>query len=162
MSDKKLILDVCSGGRMMWFDKLNPHALFLDCRDVEKGFVDQRPNFHVHPDMVMDFRNLKFPDKSFKMVVFDPPHLHSLGVNSYMAKKYGKLDKNTWREYIGSGFKECWRVLEDHGVLIFKWNSNDISVAEVLKIFPVRPLFGHTTNNKLHTHWCTFMKMEGQ
>ena len=146
----------------MWFDKLNPNTLFLDFRRIESGFVKERPNFHINPDKIMDFRDLKFKDKSFKMVVFDPPHFHSLGENSYMAKKYGKLDRNNWREYIGSGFKECWRVLDDFGVLIFKWNENDIPLCEVLKVFPVRPLFGHTTNNKNHTHWCTFMKIGEQ
>lgn len=155
----KIILDVCSGGRMMWFDKLNPNTLFLDHRKIEPGFVKDRPNFQVNPDKIMDFRNLKFKDGTFKMVVFDPPHLYSLGENSYMAKKYGKLDKNSWREYIGYGFNECWRVLDDFGVLIFKWNENDIPLSEVLKVFPVRPLFGHTTNKKNYTHWCTFMKI---
>ena len=73
-SMKKLVLDATCGGRMMWFDKQNPIAMFVDQRDVDPGFVQQRPNFSVKPDAIMDFRHLEFADNTFHLVVFDPPH----------------------------------------------------------------------------------------
>lgn len=35
MKSDKLILDACCGPRMMWFDKQNPLAVFMDIRDEE-------------------------------------------------------------------------------------------------------------------------------
>lgn len=35
MKTDKLILDACCGPRMMWFDKRNPQAVFMDIRDEE-------------------------------------------------------------------------------------------------------------------------------
>lgn len=157
---KKLVLDATCGGRMMWFDKQNPIAIFVDQRDVDPGFVQQRPNFSVKPDAVMDFRHLEFDDNTFQLVVFDPPHLKSnAGDNSYMAKKYGKLPKD-WQGYIRDGFAECMRVVRLNGVVIFKWNETQIPTAKIIEAIGVQPLFGHTTNNKGITKWLCFMKTD--
>lgn len=40
MEQRKLILDVCCGSRMFWFDKKNPLALFTDIRDFEDTLCD--------------------------------------------------------------------------------------------------------------------------
>ena len=64
----------------------------------------------IKPDVIADFTNLPFEDNSFYMVVFDPPHLKTLGATSWMAKKYGKLPKD-WQSLIHDGFTECMRVL---------------------------------------------------
>jgi hypothetical protein len=69
----KFILDACCSGRMMWFDKKHPNAIYIDIREEEKGLSSRRPEFCVKPDMIMDFRDLKFPDKSFKLIAWDPP-----------------------------------------------------------------------------------------
>lgn len=74
----KTILDACCGGRTFWFDKENPNVLFIDKYPRDKGCVEARPNFECKPDQVMDFTQLEFLDKTFKMVVFDPPHLSTL------------------------------------------------------------------------------------
>lgn len=148
--ESKIILDACCGVRAFWFDKENPHVLFADKRVMQPG------TRRCLPDKVMDFRNMYIPDKSFKMVVFDPPHLF-VGENSFMAKVYGALDKETWREDLRKGFSECFRVLEDYGVLIFKWNEYDVPLREVLKLTDEKPLFGHPSAQK--THWVTFMKI---
>lgn len=107
-----------------------------------------------------DFRKDKmpFPDKSFKMVVYDPPHLTSGSEKSVINKKYGILNKETWKEDIVAGFNECWRVLDDNGVLIFKWNNANKSATELIKAFPVDPLFGDFTGKTGKTIWMTFMK----
>lgn len=145
----KYILDVCCGSKMFWFDKNNPDTLFLDIRDEEHILCDGR-KLEIKPDKIMDFRKLELEDASFKLVVFDPPHLTKLGKNSWMAKKYGVLDEN-WREDLKLGFDECMRVLEPGGVLVFKWSSRDIKVKDVLKVFRQTPLFGHTTSRGGHT-----------
>lgn len=154
----KLILDATCGGRTIWFQKEHPAALYIDIRELEKGEHDHRPNFCVSPDMIADFRDLPFADKSFKLIVWDPPHLKGLQETSHMAVKYGCLNAETWQEDLRQGFAELWRVLDDHGVLIFKWNERQIPLKQIFKLFGQEPLFGHTTGSKSQTHWCTFMK----
>lgn len=144
----------------MWFDKRHPNALYIDKEERLKGCIEQRPEFEVKPDMLADFRALPFPDQSFKLVVWDPPHIRNLGRTSIMRKKFGSLEPATWQNDLAAGFRECWRVLKDDGVLIFKWNDADIKVSQVLDLFPVRPLFGHPTAKQGKTHWCCFMKIK--
>jgi len=160
---EKLILDACCGGRMFWFDKQNPNVLFQDIRQGEKGIVCPiRPSFEVKPDVIGDFRSMSYHDKSFKMVVFDPPHLLSGGKTGWQVQKYGLMNKQTWKEDLSYGFKECWRVLEDYGVLVFKWNEESIPIQKVLELFPEQPLFGHPTAKSGKTKWCVFMKIVKQ
>lgn len=153
----KFILDACCGNRMFWFIKNQPNTLYVDIRKEEKGLSELRPNFDVQPDEIMDFRALKLTSKTFKLVVFDPPHLF-LSPTSEMRRKYGTLDKRSWKEDLTKGFNECWRVLEDYGILIFKWNESQIKIKEVLELFPIIPLFGHPSGSKSKTHWVCFMK----
>ncbi len=157
----KFILDACCGGRHFWFNPKHPNALYVDNRVCEKGHYPARPNHDVKPDKVVDFRDMPFTDKRFKLVVFDPPHVTQAGESGWIAKKYGTLNKETWREDLKKGFNECWRVLEDYGVLIFKWNETSIKFAEVLKCFDVQPLFGHPTAKAGKTKWFCFMKIPG-
>lgn len=157
----KKILDVCCGGRRFWFDKKHPDTLYLDNRPLEPRMVGKGKNARIHdctPDKVMDFRKLDLPDNSFSLVVFDPPHFNTLGSKSYMAIKYGTLNKSTWRDDLRAGFAECFRVLKKDGVLIFKWNEYDIRLSEVLALTPVKPLFGHPSGKTQKTHWVAFMK----
>lgn len=157
MSETKIILDACCGSRMFWFDKENPLTLFADIRDEEHTLCDGR-SLKVHPDIVSDFTDMPFLDESFKLVVFDPPHLLKVGQNSWLDKKYGKLPED-WPRVIKKGIDECFRVLEDYGVLIFKWNEDQITVREVLKAIGRQPLFGHTTGRHGKTMWMCFMKL---
>lgn len=73
----KKILDVCCGPRMFWFDKQNPDVVFMDIRRESFVACDGR-SIKVDPDVLGDFRDIPYPDKSFKLVVFDPPILTSL------------------------------------------------------------------------------------
>ena len=154
---QKKILDACCGGKMFWFDKNDKRVLFTDIRKEEKGFIKHRLSYEVNPDKIMDFRKMDFPDNSFKLVVFYPPHLQKLGKTIWMGKKYGILGEN-WKEDLQQGFKECFRVLEKNGILIFKWGERDVKISEVLKLTDEKPLFGHTTSAGGHTKWITFMK----
>ena len=154
----KPILDPCCGGKMFWFDKNNPNVMFCDKREEMHTLCDGRV-FEVKPDMICDFTDLPFADKQFKLVVFDPPHLLEIGQNSWMAKKYGKLPEN-WAELIKDGFNECLRVLDEYGVLIFKWSETQIPVSKIINVIGRNPLFGHKSGRLNKTHWLCFMKME--
>ena len=87
----KPILDVCCGGKMFYFDKNNPHVLFQDIREVETTLCDGR-YFEVKPDVIGDFRSMEYPDNTFAMVVFDPPHLLRNTGKSKFADIYGSLN----------------------------------------------------------------------
>ena len=150
----KYILDACCGSRMFWFDKQNPNVLFADNRELDTTLCDGRALI-VSPDEKIDFRNMPYESNSFKMVVFDPPHLIRAGEKSWLRQKYGILPEESWREYIEQGFNECMRVLEPYGVLIFKWNEEQIKTSEILKCINFKPLFG---DKRAKTHWMTFMK----
>lgn len=158
MNKRKIILDACCGGKMFWFDKNNKVVLFADMRDGDYTLCDGRI-ISVRPDIVTDFRNMPFPDNYFKMVVFDPPHLIQAGPNGWMAKRFGSLPKDGWQEYIKQGFDECWRVLDNFGSLIFKWNETDIPVSKILEVIEVKPLFGHKSGKQSRTYWMCFMKL---
>ena len=154
------ILDACCGGRQFWFDKQNPNVLFADCRVMPDKVVGSGKDARTRrclPDRVHDFRQMEYPDETFQLVVFDPPHLF-LGANSFMAQSYGSLNRDTWREDLSKGFGECFRVLKAGGVLIFKWNECDVPLSEVLKLTPNKPLFGHPSGKAKRTHWLAFWK----
>ena len=153
------ILDPCCGSKMFWHDRQNPDVLFGDNR-VENHILCDGRTLLIEPDVKLDFTDLPFVDNSFRMVVFDPPHLIYAGPKSWMAKKYGKLPKKTWQEDLRLGFAECFRVLDVEGVLVFKWNETQIRMTEVLELTPEKPLFGHLSGRKGVTHWQVFMKRE--
>jgi len=161
-----VVLDVCCGSRMMWFDKRDPRAIFVDRRsetiavtDRSHGRQDGQRVLRIEPDAVMDFRALSFPDASFRLVAFDPPHVVRAGPRSWLAAKYGKLGAD-WREDLRQGFAECFRVLQPGGVLVFKWNETQVRVSEVLALTPEKPLFGQVSGRGGLTHWLVFMKEE--
>lgn len=157
---KKLILDACCGGRMFWFNKKHPDTLYVDIRrepDFQTGKGVDNRHRAIEPDIVDDFRNLDLPDKSFSLVVFDPPHLFA-GRKSYYAQIYGTLGV-FWKDDLRKGFSECFRVLKKNGVLVFKWNESEIPLKEVLSLSAYPPLFGHPSGKKQNTHWVTFMKI---
>ncbi len=158
---QKRVLDVACGGRMFYFDKTDPRVLFCDNRKIKTTLCDGRP-FEVKPDIVADFTALPFENNTFRLVVFDPPHLikEKLALpTGWQQIKYGALYKN-WPEMLQKGFSECFRVLEPGGVLIFKWNETDIPVKEILKLTAETPLFGHKSGKRSNTHWICFMKEE--
>jgi ubiquinone/menaquinone biosynthesis C-methylase UbiE len=153
----KAIIDVCCGSKMFWFDRNNPDTVFMDIREFEDTLCDGR-KLIVKPDVVGDFKNIPFPDNTFKLAVFDPPHLINLGEASWMAKKYGKLHDG-WTAEIKQGFKECMRVLQPYGILVFKWNEEQIKVKDVLAAIEHKPLFG---DRRSKTLWMVFMKNAAQ
>lgn len=151
------VLDPASGSRMFYFDRDDDRVLFGDIRSESHVLCDGRA-LNITPDAIVDFRNLPFADGSFHVVVFDPPHLVNAGPKSWQAAKYGRLTKETWREDLRAGFAECFRVLADNGVLIFKWAEVQIPISQILPLTPARPLVGHRSGKQAKTHWVTFIK----
>jgi hypothetical protein len=146
---KKIILDATAGKRMMHPNKQNPHVLY----------IDQRPE--VKPDEVQDFRRLPYEDKQFKLVIIDPPHRSDNSPDSWFTRDYGSLNKETWKDDIKQGLSECWRVLEDYGVLVFKWNDHQYKTKHLYPLFPAEPIVQQITTNgtSSKTYWFLFMKI---
>jgi len=165
----KLILDATCGNRTIWFQKNEPHTVYCDIREesYEKRFGNalnkhgekKCRHLDVSPDIRCDFTNLPFESESFHLVVFDPPHIVNLGSDSWMRKAYGSLDGD-WKPMIRDGVDECFRVLKQNGVLIFKWSDISVSTREILNVIGREPLFGHRSGKKMNTHWMCFMKFE--
>lgn len=151
------ILDMCCGSRMFWFDKQDKRAVFSDIRAEEHTLCDGR-HLVISPDVIADFRALPFAENTFPVVVFDPPHLERVGDDARMGKKYGRLNKDSWRDDLRAGFAEAFRVLRPHGVLIFKWNETQIPVSQILALTDVKPIIGQRTGKNDKTHWIIFVK----
>ena len=109
---------------MFWFDKQNTNVEFCDNREVPYHEYYPQRYIEIKPDTVCDFTALPFEDKSFKLVVFDPPHLTWAGKTSWMALKYGCLDDG-WPQVLHDGFWECMRVLDDGQIDL--WATGDLA-----------------------------------
>lgn len=162
----KPVLDATCGSRMIWFNKNNELAVFVDKRELDNeaiwtsgdGKVTRYCN--IHPDIIADFTCLPFKDNTFYHVVFDPPHLIQGGDNAWMVKKYGKLNKDTWKRMLHDGFSECMRVLKPYGTLIFKWNETQIPVKDVITAIGAEPLYDNRSGKQGKTHWMAFIKVD--
>lgn len=153
------ILDVCCGSKMFWYDKEESHTTYMDIRGEVLTYTDRDVvrEVKINPDLVADFRDIPFADDSFDLVVFDPPHLIHVGDNSWLAKKYGKLDKNTWPQDLKLGFDECMRVLKPNGTMLFKWNENQIKIKDVFVVFEQQPILG---DKRSKTRWSVFVNVK--
>lgn len=155
------ILDVCCGSKMFWYDKEESHTTYMDIRGEVLTYTDRDVvrEVKINPDLVADFRDIPFADDSFDLVVFDPPHLIHVGDNSWLAKKYGKLDKNTWPQDLKLGFDECMRVLKPNGTMLFKWNEEQIKTKDVFEVFGQQPILG---DKRSKTRWSVFIKKRAE
>lgn len=156
------VLDACCGSRMFWFDRNDRRAVFVDKRKETHTLKDKSSkggsrSLVINPDIQADFTDLPFKDRTFTLVIFDPPHLVRNGKQGWLAKKYGKLEGD-WREELRKGFIECFRVLRPNGTLIFKWNENDVPVSQILALTPERPLIGNRCGKAAKSHWIVFLK----
>lgn len=158
----KTVLDPCCGGRMFYFDKYHPLVIYGDVRQESVSMTDRGKlrSLDITPDVILDFTCMPFLDDSFNFVVFDPPHLINSGKNSWLAKKYGKLDKYSWQDTLREGLSECIRVVKPGCVVAMKWSEGDISTAKLLKALPHQPAFGDKQGKK---RWLFFIKgMKGE
>jgi SAM-dependent methyltransferase len=147
---EKFILDSTAGYRMMHVNKENPHVLYTDLRS------------EVNPDEVQDFRSLPYPDESFRLVIFDPPHRTLKDAPHWVKRDYGGLVPETWQSDLRKGFRELWRVLQPFGILVFKWNNHQFPLTEVTPLFPAKPVIQQVTTNgtSSDTFWVLFMKIK--
>lgn len=154
-----VVLDVCCGSRMFWFDRKDQRALFVDKRRESHKLTDKSSKggsrqLVIDPDLQADFTALPFADDTFALVIFDPPHLVHSGRKSWLAKKYGKLEGD-WKEELRLGFAECFRVLRTEGTMVFKWSEHDVPLSQILALTPERPLIGQRGRK---SHWLVFFK----
>jgi ubiquinone/menaquinone biosynthesis C-methylase UbiE len=152
----KDIIDVCCGGRMMWFQKNHESVIFQDIRQETFNYEGNR-TVNIKPDIIADFRNMPYSDNTFNLAVMDPPHLKDIGKNTILAQKYGRLFPS-WEDDIKQGITECYRILKPKGILVFKWNEEQIKVNRILDLIEWVPLFGHRTGSKSKTLWLLFRK----
>lgn len=147
---------------MFWFDRQNPDVAYVDIRRETHVLADVSSTggkrlLVIDPDIQADFTALPFHNEAFDHVVFDPPHLVRNGKSGWLAKKYGKLEGD-WKTDIKKGFAECFRVLRPSGTLVFKWCEEDVPVAQILALTPVKPLYGNRSGRTAKTHWIVFLK----
>jgi hypothetical protein len=157
---EKFILDATAGFRMMWFNKQHPNCLYIDSRP------------ECEPDEIQDFRKLPYPNETFRLIVWDPPHLlDKTGTTDLTIKRYfGGLCPETWQDDLKQGFAEVWRVLKPFGVLNLKWSTLQIPSDKLIKLFPIEPLFYQISSKREKrengkrvrkdiTLWFCFMKI---
>lgn len=161
-SESPEILDACCGGRMWWWDKQHPLAVYMDIREVPEvpeTLVKRGRVWRCTPDLVGDFRSMPFADETFRMVLFDPPHIVRDQPSGYTALHYGALHSATEQDDLRRGFSECWRVLAPGGTLIFKWAG---ALDRVRQHFPAVPIVGtryqRNSSSALGTRWFVFYK----
>lgn len=88
---EKKILDVTCGARSIWFNKHHPAAVYCDKRREQYHHLWKNAGnctLDINPDVVCDFTDLPFPNNSFPLVVFDPPHLTGAKETAWLVKKY--------------------------------------------------------------------------
>lgn len=148
------ILDACCGSRMFWHENELSFVDYQDNRSLSTTLCDGR-KLEIKPSLMGDVTDMFYiKDGTYDMVVFDPPHLKNGGDNAWIILKYGRLPEE-WKLFMKTAFEECFRVLKDGGTLVFKWNSEQIPFAEVVKLSPYKPIFG---DKRAKTRWTVFVK----
>jgi len=146
------ILDACCGKRAFWYNKKYPGTIYIDVRES------------VKPDVVMDCRNTTFKDKSFDLIVFDPPHDSFSSKNQgIFYERYGGYTAKEMRSFIRDAFIEFSRILKDDGFLVFKWNTHSQQLKAILPLIQgFEVLFGQLTvqrtKHSSQTYWFMLRK----
>jgi len=146
--------------------------------------IDNRPE--TNPDIVMDAKDLKFPNNYFDIVYCDPPHIYrkSSDLTNYNAKRrllrgsHGMSllqkfsfwqNEKDWLEFINKTNKEFYRCLKPNGLLYYKMTENKsctdpddlIKRMTNFKLINDRIEKSKTNFNKKSpskVHWMTFTK----
>lgn len=144
------ILDLSAGKRAVWFNRIHPDTIYVDIRP------------EVSPTLIADTRMLPFPDDTFNLIVFDPPHVVH-GKNSAMAQAYGAFPAEEIRDTVTRSSIEAFRVSTPSALMAFKWNTHDVKLQRILDLMEGwEPLFGHLTatrtKHRSSTYWALLRK----
>lgn len=99
---------------------------------------------------------MPFEDETFRLVVFDPPHVIRDEERGEFTIAYGCLPRSTEQDDLRSGLAECWRVLAPGGTLVCKWAGE---IERIVPHFPATPIVGTRQLRKasgLGTRWFVF------
>lgn len=96
--DAATALDATYGGGAFWDGSAHVAVTGVDLNPARA------------PSGAADFRNLPYPDASFDVVLFDPPHLADAGDASVMRERYGTYVDADLQPVIQDGCREAWRV----------------------------------------------------
>jgi len=118
------ILDATCGKRMMWFNKFYEDCVYMDIRR------------EVGPDLVADFRMLPFPDETFDLVVFDPPHDVYRSGHGIFRRKFGGLQSGTVHIDLYRAARELFRVLKPNGFLSLNGTRIVTSLSQFYRYSP--------------------------
>ena len=138
---------------MFWYEKDLPLVTFQDVRAGVKEYSGGR-KIRIEPNHVGNVTNMDFADETFDVVIFDPPHMVRAGKTSWLNIKYGKLPED-WRTFFAKAFCECFRVLKEDGIMIFKWNETQLKFGEIVQYSSYKPLLG---DRRGKTRWTLFLK----
>jgi len=171
MKSEAIILDATAGNRMIWNIKKSPYVLWIDIEP------------EVEPDLILDCTNTNFLDKQFRMIFFDPPHSYGRTKNTGIYQtpsakirfeKWGSRGgyygfdkyptKTALLSFIHKAQEEFYRILDDYGVLWFKWAEIHATLDAILPLFKKWNLMmkievafqGKVKGNT--TWWVMFMK----
>lgn len=64
-------------------------------------------------------------------------------------------NKNDLEPQDAEDLSECMRVLKPNGVLLFKWNEDQIKTKDVFEAFGQQPILG---DKRSKTRWSVFIK----
>ena len=144
-------LDATAGNRHIWDAKFDPRITFMD----------MEPELEIPPDILGDNTNTGLKPKSVRTCFYDPPHSWGATSGIYILKNHEE-SKAYWKKYdrpayvrktpgyygldkyktkqdllnhIGKAQNEFYRIVEDLGMLWFKWCETKIPIKEVLALF---------------------------
>lgn len=142
--------------------------------------IDIRPE--TNPDIVMDARDLKFPNNYFDHIYCDPPHLMRRGKDLTRIKVYRRLsgrrspdaftrygfweNEADWFDFIEKTNKEFHRCLKPSGILHYKITegggcTKPLDLVQRMSNFELvedRITQSKSSLGKAKTHWMTFKR----
>lgn len=140
--------------------------------------IDIRPE--VNPDIVMDAKDLKFPNNHFDQIYCDPPHLMRRGKDLTRIKvsrrlsgrrspdaftRYGHWEtESQWFEFIEKTNNEFFRCLKPDGILFYKITeaggctkpSDLVQRMTNFELLKDKITKSRSSLGKGKTHWLTF------
>ena len=125
---------------------------------------DLNPSRAPHGEM--DFRDLRYGDQSFDVVLFDPPHMADAGEESVLGERFGSYSNDELKNVVQEGAREAWRV-SYLGVVIkvsdtvhnqvfvsmTEWVRDALDEVEALGISPYEIVYQVRTNPFVDPKW---------